>query len=256
MATSSIQSSIPAKATVTDASRNDLEVGDVVTLDSANTGTGYSWTLAYKPSGSASTFSGSAIAKSPGSFTVDVEGSYLIRLQFTDGTGTTEQFVRLRYLTVYGQLKLVAAGETPGSVPVPVDITSAGWADDQNYNLTTLLGLIETNRPSLISKRFDFDHTTPTTSIIAVAPNDVVVRFYVSFEVAFDDVAATIEIGDSVDPDRFILPTDLNTNTTNKYEVPTIDSISGYTNITYNPSMGASTLGSGFILALIHKSYS
>ena len=139
MATANIQSSIPSKPVVTGISRQDLEVGDVVTVTSTNLGTSYLWTLAYVPEGSTASFSGSTVSQSPGTFTVDVEGSYLIRLQFIDGTGTTEQFVRLRALTSYGQLRLVAAGETPGAIPIPVDITAVGWADDQNYNLNRLL---------------------------------------------------------------------------------------------------------------------
>ena len=144
MATASIVSSVTApvaKGSVVGASREDLAVNDVVLLDSVNTGS-YSWSLAYAPPGSAAAFSGSAVNKSPGSFTVDVEGSYLIRLQFTDGTGVTEQFVRLRALTTLGSLKLPAAGERVDTVNVPVDATAAGWADDQNTNLSTILSLI------------------------------------------------------------------------------------------------------------------
>ena len=145
MATASIESSVTApvaKPSVINASRDDLEINDVVLLDSVNAGTVYSWTIAFAPEGSTASFSGSAVAKSPGSFTVDVEGPYLIRLVFTDGTGSTEQFVRLRALTSLGDLKLVAAGEGVYAVPVPVDGTAAGWADDQNGNLLSLLSLI------------------------------------------------------------------------------------------------------------------
>jgi len=145
MATASIQSEVTApvpKASVTDASRDDLEVNDVVQLTSVNVGTAYSWIIAYKPEGSAAAFSGSSTAQSPGDFTVDEEGSYLIRLEFTDATGTTEQYVRLRALTELGSLKLVAAGERVDTVNVPVDITAAGWADEQNGNLLGILGLI------------------------------------------------------------------------------------------------------------------
>jgi hypothetical protein len=132
------------------ASRDDLTVGDVVLLQSATAETTYAWTLAYKPAGSTATFSGVAVNPSPGSFTVDKEGSYLIRLTVNAGTGTeTTQFVRLRYLTQFGQLKLVAAGEQYGSaVPVPVDATPTGWADAQNGNLLALLSLVQEGTPS------------------------------------------------------------------------------------------------------------
>ena len=146
MASASIESTVTApvaKATVTDASRDDLEINDVVLLNSVNVGTDYSWTIAYSPEGSAASFSGSVVAQSPGSFTVDVDGSYLIRLMFTGLSGTTEQFVRLRALTAFGSLKLIAAGEAVSNIPVPVDITAAGWADEQNFNINTLLGFVK-----------------------------------------------------------------------------------------------------------------
>lgn len=95
----------------------------------------------YKPAGSTAVFSGSTTAASPGSFTVDQEGPYLVRL-ITDAGLNTEsvQYVRLRYLTEYLQLKLVAAGEGyGGAVPVPVDQTPTGWTDALNENLLSLL---------------------------------------------------------------------------------------------------------------------
>lgn len=149
MATASIQSLRNGITPITDASRDDLVVGDVVTLSSVNAGTAYQWSIAFKPEGSTAVFSStgteSAIIQNPGTFTVDKDGPYLIRLAFTDGTGTTEQYVRLRALTDFGDLKLVAAGERYDTLRVPVDITASGWADEQNYNLNTLLGLIQSN---------------------------------------------------------------------------------------------------------------
>jgi len=53
------------------------------------------------------------------------------------------QFVRLRFLTRFGRLTLIAAGEQSSStVPVPVDQSLDGWADEQNINLLTLKGYI------------------------------------------------------------------------------------------------------------------
>jgi hypothetical protein len=133
-----------ARGTVNGASRDDLYVGDAVTLLSVNTAGTYAWTLAYRPPGSTAAFSGSALAQSPGFITVDREGPYLIRLTVDLGQPTeSTQFVRLRYLTDFGQLRLVSAGEQNNSgIPVPVDQSAQGWADAQNTNLTTLLGLI------------------------------------------------------------------------------------------------------------------
>lgn len=253
MATANIQSSIPSKPVVTGISRQDLEVGDVVTVTSTNLGTSYLWTLAYVPEGSTASFSGSTVSQSPGTFTVDVEGSYLIRLQFIDGTGTTEQFVRLRALTSYGQLRLVAAGETPGAIPIPVDITAVGWADDQNYNLNRLLSL---TRPAITSVKFDFDHTTGAQTIAPLVIGDVVIKVFVVYTQVFDDAITTIEVGTAADPDRFVTGAGTDATTTNKYEISTLDSISLNDNIIYTPNVGTSTQGSGFILALIHKFYS
>lgn len=248
MASASIESTVTApvaKATVTNSSRDDLEVNDVVLVNSVNNGTAYTWSLAYVPEGSTAVFSGSVFNQSPGTFTVDREGPYLVRLVLTiptveivsvpipagqtltingvpltsvssartpgannfngslatpalvaaeivaalnDGansfssfvaptvalgsavlnlnpvisgasivptsstalmvpylTSFSEQFVRLRALTTVGGLKLVSAGERVDIVPVPVDITFTGWADEQNFNLLTLLGFVSTS---------------------------------------------------------------------------------------------------------------
>jgi len=131
----------------TDHSRDDLEIGDVVSVTSAAVGTTYSWSLAYSPPGSTATLSG-VLGAGPHTFTVDKDGPYLIRLQFTDGTGVTEQFVRLRALTSFGSLGLVAAGERYDTLPIPVDITAAGWADEQNENLLTILGYLKASDAS------------------------------------------------------------------------------------------------------------
>ena len=143
-----------AKPDVIGASRDDLYagppgVGARVELEAGGGATSYAWSIAFKPEGSTATFSGSALAQSPGHFDVDVEGPYLIRLQRTDAIdGTTEQFVRLRALTVFGQLKLVAAGERYDAVPIPVDNAPDGWADEQNFNLNALLHLIQVSSAS------------------------------------------------------------------------------------------------------------
>tara|TARA_R110000824_G_scaffold54351_20_gene149983 strand:+ start:658 stop:4203 length:3546 start_codon:yes stop_codon:yes gene_type:complete len=224
-------------------SRDDLEVGDLVTVESENIGTAYAWSLAYVPDGSTAALTppGAVITKGPLSFQVDKAGPYLVRLQYstpkvdiaapvavgesltinglalnavavvvginefavtgsttTDasaiasaindvangwassitaynvpgssqvlmtpdvdgfaiviqsttsnmvvGTATTEQFVRLRALTAFGALHLVAAGEQYGgsNPPIPADIDPVGWTNEQNNNLLSLLSLVET----------------------------------------------------------------------------------------------------------------
>ena len=133
-------------AAVSGASRNDLVIGDLVTVNSVDAATTYSWSLAYVPEGSAAAFSGDVTAVSPGSFTVDLDGAYLVRLTVDAGLGTeSTQYVRTRALTVLGSLELVAAGERRDSTGIiPVDISAEGWANEQNGNLLTLLGLVGT----------------------------------------------------------------------------------------------------------------
>lgn len=141
-----IRSQIAAKPDHVGTSRDDLEAGDVVTVVADDlTPTTYAWSIVYKPEGSAATLSGDVTLPGPLTFTVDLEGPYLIRLITDLGTpDESQQFVRLRYLTNFGQLHLVAGGEQLNStIPVPVDIDPQGWADDQNRNLTTLLGFIQ-----------------------------------------------------------------------------------------------------------------
>lgn len=152
MPTASIRSTVNSANPLTNVSRDDLVSGDVVTVTSVNTHTTYSWTIAYKPPSSTAVFSGNVLAQTPGSFTVDEEGPYLVRLTADLGLSTeTAQYVRLRAVTVLGDLRLVAAGEGyGGSIPVPVDQTPSGWTDALNTNLTNLLGLI---RPSVMSGR-------------------------------------------------------------------------------------------------------
>ena len=253
MATASILSRVTApvvKADITDASRDDLALNDVVELESVGIGTAYQWNLAFKPEDSTAVLSSSgntqSINRNPGTFTVDKPGPYLTRLLYTtrqitvntvlaagvtfsingitltavagartpgsndfsvssgtvagitadmvaaindaansfaaanlagtdaspsviitpttetaptgetltilySGTAsdvtiadyTTEQYVRLRALTAFGDLKLVAAGERYDTLRVPVDATAAGWADEQNFNLNVLLSLVK-----------------------------------------------------------------------------------------------------------------
>lgn len=149
----SIRSLVNAAFPIVGASRDDLRAGDVVTLEAADlSNTTYAWNIVYKPDGSTATLSGDVTMPNPGSFTVDLEGPYLIRLITDLGLATqNEQFVRLRFLTILGDLRLVAAGEqTDSPIPVPIDLDIDGWADDQNFNIQTLLALI---KPSASSGR-------------------------------------------------------------------------------------------------------
>ena len=121
------------------ASREDLQVGDVVALESYSNATTYAWSFVYKPAGSTATFSGSSTAKNPGNFTVDAIGSYLVKLIVDAGLATEdEQVVRLRRLSALGQ-KLPGAGEYKNNTnSVPVDVSASGWTNDMNANLLLL----------------------------------------------------------------------------------------------------------------------
>ena len=125
---------------IDEASRDDLVTTDVVTVQSLDAATTYSWTLMYTPEGSTATFSGSSAAVSPGTFTVDVVGPYLVRLIVDAGLATENaQYVRLRALTTGLGLTLVSAGERrDGTGIIPVDVDTVGWANEQNANLLAL----------------------------------------------------------------------------------------------------------------------
>lgn len=146
-----IQSLVNGLNPVVGASRDDLRAGDVVQLDHVGApATTYAWSIAFAPEDedrnpSAATLVGNVFGPGPITFTVDNEGPYLIRLVIDAGLPTQdEQYVRLRFDTVFGDLKLVAAGERrDGTGIIPVDVSAEGWANDQNFNLNRLLALIE-----------------------------------------------------------------------------------------------------------------
>lgn len=130
---------------IDEASRDDLVSGDVVTLTSLDAASTYNWSIVFAPQDvagnpSTATFSGSATAVSPGVFTVDHDGAYLIRLIVDAGLATEDtQYVRLRALTSDLSLTLVSAGERrDGTGIIPVDVDTEGWANEQNFNLLKL----------------------------------------------------------------------------------------------------------------------
>ena len=148
--TALIQSLVNGATPVVGQSRNDLRAGDVIQLDAINPATNYAWSIAFAPEDknntpSAAVLAGNIFSNGPVTFTVDYSGAYLIRLVVDAGLPTQdEQYVRLRFETVFGDLKLVAAGERrDGTGIIPVDVSAEGWANDQNYNLKTLLCLIQ-----------------------------------------------------------------------------------------------------------------
>jgi len=157
-----IRTLVNGLAPVVNLSRNDLREGDTVTLDFiAAPASSYAWSIAYKPQNrnrvnSAAALVGDPFSAGPLTFVVDYEGSYLIRLVVDAGLPTqNEMYLRLRFLTKFGDLSLVAAGEkrenssTPGLTSViPVDASAEGWANDQNFNLNNLLAFIQRSATS------------------------------------------------------------------------------------------------------------
>lgn len=125
---------------VDEASRDDLALADVITVSSLDAATTYQWDLMFVPEGSAATFSGDPTQVSPGTFTIDLEGPYLVRLIVDAGLPSEDtQYVRLRVLTAILNLHLVSAGERrDGTGIIPVDVDAEGWANEQNANLQAL----------------------------------------------------------------------------------------------------------------------
>lgn len=134
-----IQSLRNAGSPLDEQSRNDLVVGDTLTVDSLDVAATYFWEILFQPQGSTQTFSSPASA-SPGNIAITHEGPYLIRLTVDSGLGTEDsQAIQARALTSSLGLRLVAAGVKNDSTgQVPVDVSTNGWADDQNYNLLAL----------------------------------------------------------------------------------------------------------------------
>lgn len=150
-----IQSLVNGINPVVGASRDDLRPGDVVTLTHVGApATTYAWSMTFKPSDQSGTLSAAVLAGNvfgpgPVSFTVDASGlfpgPFMIREVVDAGLPTqNEQFVRLEYVTKFGKIHYVAAGERRDSGGIiPVDADPSGWAKNQNYNLGQLLGFIQ-----------------------------------------------------------------------------------------------------------------
>lgn len=145
-----IQSTI--NGIVTTASRNDAKSGDQVTLEAVGAATTWSWALVYAPqdkdrNDSSASLAGALNGPGPITFMVDNEGAYLIRLIVDSGLPSEQIiFVRIRCLTKFAGLSLVAAGERKDDQKnppnIPWDASTVGWANDQNFNINKLLELI------------------------------------------------------------------------------------------------------------------
>jgi hypothetical protein len=240
---------------VDDASRNDLVAGDVVTLSAIDPATTYNWSIVFAPDGSTATFSGSSTAVSPGSFTVDLEGPYLIRL-ITNIGGPTEssQYVRLRALTTPLGLRLVSAGEKrDGTGVVPVDVSAEGWANDQNYNLQTLEAAITASSGTqFYSLPFTFASASPLT-ICPLGATSFVLHARIFISTPFDDPASAIEVGVVGTPSALLGSGDNDPLNAGTYLSDETYPSSGSTNVTLTISPAASTAGSGVVFVLVHN---
>jgi hypothetical protein len=190
---------------IDDASRDDLVSGDIVSVQSLGAATTYNWSIPFAPediSGnpSTATFSGISTDPSPGSFTVDHEGAYLIRLIVDQGLATEDtQYVRLRALTVSLGLTLVSAGERRDATgTIPVDVSTEGWANEQNFNLLKLQAAA-TSAESL-ADTLSVGNTTGGTDIQLDTGDKIVGQTSVSIEAtgAASNVSVSAGAGGSV----------------------------------------------------------
>jgi hypothetical protein len=171
-----------------------------------------------------------------GTFTVDLDGPYLVRLVTNAGTGTeSTQYVRLRALTAAG-LRLVAAGERrDGTGIIPVDATPEGWANDQNFNLQLLESLIGTGGTHTERVRVDFTFATPSPiSVTGLNSGDALVRIGLRYTTPFDDPATTVDVGGLYLKENYA-------------DVPAPDTLT----VTLSP--GASTQGAGFFVFDLYR---
>ena len=241
---------------VDDASRDDLVAGDVVTVSALVPATSYAWVLSFVPDGSAAAFSGSPTAVSPGTFTVDLPGPYLVRLT-TDLSLPTEstQYVRLRALTTSLGLRLIAAGERRDATGViPVDASPEGWANDQNFNLQTLESAI-LSPPGTGINGYSLPFNVATTSpaiICPLAATAYVLHTRVFISTPFDDPATTLTVGVSASPAALQTSGDNDPTSAGTYISDETYPSSGLTNITLTLNPAASTVGSGVVIVLVH----
>jgi hypothetical protein len=239
---------------IDNASRDDLIVGDVVTVSALIPATTYAWVLSFIPDGSTAVFSGSSTAVSPGSFTVDLPGSYLVRLTTDLGLFTeSTQYVRLRVLTPDLGLKLVAAGERRDATGIiPVDASPRGWANDQNFNLQTLETAIMSVGSTVRSLPFDLSTSSPAV-VCSLPATAYVLHTRVFISTPFDDPATTLTVGVTASPADLQSAGDNDPTIAGTYISDETYPPSGLTNIIITLNPAASTMGAGVVFVLVHN---
>jgi len=190
-----IQSLVNGLVPLVSQSREDARAGDVITLSYVGGPfVTVSWALTFTPDGpppartpSAAVLS-SATGPGPITFTVDNEGAYQVRQVVDDGATVTEEYIRVRFQTILGNLCLVSAGERRDETAIiPIDADATGWADDQNKNLQALLGLVQ---PVAASGRIIYVDANRGRDY-SNAPNDpAVAEGYANFSTISDAIQA------------------------------------------------------------------
>jgi hypothetical protein len=240
---------------VDDASRDDVVVGDVVNVSALSPATTYAWVLSFVPDGSTAAFSGSSTAVSPGNFTPDLPGPYLVRLTVDVGLmSESTQYVRLRVLTPSLNLRLVAAGERRDATGIiPVDASPEGWANDQNYNLQTLEAAIAASGSGVAIFSLPFTVATASPAIVCpLGATAYVLHTRVFISTPFDDPTATVEVGVTGTPDALQTAGDNDPAVAADYISDETYPSSGLTNVILTLTPAASTVGSGVVFVLVH----
>jgi len=108
MATAQIKSTVLSSTII--GSRDDVSVGNTVSLEHNGTATTYLWQFISKPPGSSTTFSPSASSSNP-SFVPDIIGSYLIKLT-VDGDSANSDSRIIAVKSANLSFRIPASGET------------------------------------------------------------------------------------------------------------------------------------------------
>lgn len=173
-----ILSTLTSNPASTPGSRDDVSVGDLVSLSyTGGPVSTYTWSLEYVPvesDGTPSITTLSSTSLPTTAFTADISGAYLVKL-ITDIGLITEatETVRLRALAAPYDLRLSAAGEYFDiSTPIPTDATPTGWADDVNRNFLLLsegIGRVRSMGAVYVNPDGTADYTTIQAAINALS---------------------------------------------------------------------------------------
>lgn len=148
--------------------KEDYSIGDTVTLtNNDNTGAiSWAWTLVSRPTGSSAALTGAAT--NTATFTIDVEGSYLIKL-IVNGSLTDTAVARI--LTLHKRLKPAARDEVSEA-----DSTEK-WAKPWRESMLILdkaLGLAEKRTVKYVGSNTTGPKVLEATGVVALANGDII----------------------------------------------------------------------------------